>query len=454
MEKNVAGQKWIVFAFDRNTNVPKTGDAANITANLRIDGGAANAVDDTNPTELEGGFYAFDLTQAETNGNLIMIRPSSSTEDIQVIGIPAALWTRPPGFNASVAQTGDAFARIGEPAGDSVSADIAAVKGETASILEDTNELQTNQGNWATATGFSTHSAADVWAVATRALTDKVGYSLAADQSGVTIGTVNALTGHTPQTGDAYAIVNHGTYGNAAIRSRGDAAWITATGFSTHSAADVWSHEARTLTSAGSGGATAQEVWEYANRSLTDKAGFSIAGTKTTLDELSDLSLGQVESSVVLAKESTVQAVGDVVFAIPTNPLLTDDARLGNLDAAVSSRLATAGYTAPDNAGITAIKAKTDDLPPGIKKNAALNNFQFLMVDEADNKTGKTGLTITATRAIDGGAFASCANAAAEVGYGVYRINLAAADLNGDIITFKFSAEGANDRMVTVKTSQ
>lgn len=29
-------------------------------------------------------------------------------------------------------------------------------------VLEDTNELQTNQGNWATATGFSTHTPADV----------------------------------------------------------------------------------------------------------------------------------------------------------------------------------------------------------------------------------------------------------------------------------------------------
>jgi len=38
-------------------------------------------------------------------------------------------------------------------------------------ILEDTSELQTNQGNWLTATGFSTHSAADVWAVGTRSLT-------------------------------------------------------------------------------------------------------------------------------------------------------------------------------------------------------------------------------------------------------------------------------------------
>lgn len=34
-----------------------------------------------------------------------------------------------------------------------------------------------------------------------------------------------------------------------------------------------------------------------------------------------------------------------------------------NLDAAVSSRLATTGYTAPDNSSITAIKAKTDNLP-------------------------------------------------------------------------------------------
>jgi hypothetical protein len=36
---------------------------------------------------------------------------------------------------------------------------------------------------------------------------------------------------------------------------------------------------------------------------------------------------------------------------------------LTNLDVAITSRLATASYTAPDNASITAIKAKTDNLP-------------------------------------------------------------------------------------------
>lgn len=45
------------------------------------------------------------------------------------------------------AQTGDSFARLGAPAGASVSADIAAVKAETATIVVDTNELQTDWAN-------------------------------------------------------------------------------------------------------------------------------------------------------------------------------------------------------------------------------------------------------------------------------------------------------------------
>jgi len=47
-------------------------------------------------------------------------------------------------------------------------------------ILADTDELQGNQGAWLTATGFSTHSAADIWSVVTRALTDKSGFALSA----------------------------------------------------------------------------------------------------------------------------------------------------------------------------------------------------------------------------------------------------------------------------------
>lgn len=62
--------------------------------------------------------------------------------------------------------------------GLATSAALAIVGGKVDSILEDTNELQTNQGNWLTATGFSTHSAEDVWRVATRSLTDKAGFTI------------------------------------------------------------------------------------------------------------------------------------------------------------------------------------------------------------------------------------------------------------------------------------
>lgn len=93
MQKNVAGQKWVVFAWDTTDLSPKTGDAANITANLRIDGAAANPVDDTNPTELEDGYYIFDITQTESNGDLLLIAPASSTGNIQVRGVPESIYT-------------------------------------------------------------------------------------------------------------------------------------------------------------------------------------------------------------------------------------------------------------------------------------------------------------------------------------------------------------------------
>lgn len=51
---------------------------------------------------------------------------------------------------------------ITNAAGVDIAADIIAVKAETALIVEDTGELQGNQGAWATATGFSTHDAAAV----------------------------------------------------------------------------------------------------------------------------------------------------------------------------------------------------------------------------------------------------------------------------------------------------
>ncbi len=97
-----------------------------------------------------------------------------------------------------------------------------------------------------------------------------------------------------------------------------------------------------------------------------------------------------------------------------------------------------------------AIKAKTDNLPSAIKKNTALAAFPFVMVDSTGAPT--TGLTVTATRSLDGAAFGACANAVTEVASGVYKINLAAGDLNGDTVILRFTAAGARDRLVTIVT--
>ena len=73
------------------------------------------------------------------------------------------------------------------------------------------------------ATGFSTHSAADIWSVGTRSLTDKAGFTI----SGTT------------QTFDALDTLLDSAHGAGS--------WLSATGFSTHAAADIWTAGSREL---------------------------------------------------------------------------------------------------------------------------------------------------------------------------------------------------------------
>jgi hypothetical protein len=188
---------------------------------------------------------------------------------------------------------------------------------------------------------------------------------------------------------------------------------------------------------------------------------------------------------------------------------------LDNLDATVSSRLASVSYTAPDNTGIAAIKTKTDNLPaspanevtvaavkvktdnlPASPANEVTSAAIKVKTDQlgftagnvnaianvVGDKTGytlapstlpirsntafddftfpmydaaglpATGLTVTAKRAIDGAAPANCANAVSEVGLGLYKIDFEATDLNGANIGFKMSATGSLDTIFTVVT--
>lgn len=93
----------------------------------------------------------------------------------------------------------------------------------------------------------------------------------------------------------------------------------------------------------------------------------------------------------------------------------------------------------------------------GIRKNRALNNFQFAMVSSADHFSPKTTLVngdfSAKEQTIDGAAAATLSGTITEVAFGVYKVNLTAGELNGDVITFHFKATGADDTTITIKTT-
>ena len=85
--------------------------------------------------------------------------------------------------------------------------------------------------------------------------------------------------------------------------------------------------------------------------------------------------------------------------------------------------------------------------------NTAYSDIEFLMVDSTDHVTPKTGLTIGITRSIDGGAFGAGTGTAAEVANGVYQYDASQADMNGTIITFRYTGTAADDTFLTVRTA-
>lgn len=115
--KNTASQKIHVYAYDSTTGAAKTGDAANITGYVSLDG-VANAIDDTNPAEVDAtnmpGIYAFDLAQAETNCDAFALYAKSATANIRlepIIGftVPANLKSAIDNYSATRGLSGTAL---------------------------------------------------------------------------------------------------------------------------------------------------------------------------------------------------------------------------------------------------------------------------------------------------------------------------------------------------------
>ncbi len=277
----------------------------------------------------------------------------------------------------------------------------------------------------------------------------------AVDLSGTDIqlcDTVTTLTGHTNQTGDTFA----------QLPTNFSSLSISAGGL-----IDI-------LQSA------ADKVWSTAIRLLT--AGTNIVLAKGVgLTGLNDLSAAQVNTEVDNALNTaipgvpTVDSMNERIAAIddklPTGTISDFDEATDTVANVTTCATNTdmrgtdgANTTTPptvvairteidsNSTQLSAIKAKTDNQPEGLQKNIAFSNFYFTMIDSTDNISPKTGLTITAQRSLDGGAYAAMASSATEIGNGTYVINLAAADTNGDSVRYRFSAIGALATEVTFKT--
>lgn len=88
-----------------------------------------------------------------------------------------------------------------------------------------------------------------------------------------------------------------------------------------------------------------------------------------------------------------------------------------------------------------------------VKKNQALAKFEFLMTDST-NHNPVTGKTVSVTRSIDGGAFgAGTLSAVTEIANGIYSVDFAAGDLNGNVITLRATATGCDDSFERIVTT-
>lgn len=240
--------------------------------------------------------------------------------------------------------------------------------------------------------------------------------------------------------------------------------------------------------------ATVSPDWETNPSSDTT---YEVLLTEMSLIRWADVKLWKnvVPNDLVSARvDASVGAIAN--DAITAAAIATDAIGSAELAATAANKIRDTiinDATAFPGADVAAIKAKTDNLPSdpadeslviaatdaivtllgspagasvsadiavisgyladiGIKKNTAFTGFPFLMIDSSDHVSAKTGLTITATRSIDGAAFAACANSAVEDENGWYHIDLDDTDLNGDVVILRFTGTGADDRTIPILT--
>jgi hypothetical protein len=394
MFKNVASQSIALFAFDITTGAAKTGDAANQVFYITKDWGSVTAIASNSgvPTEMDAtnakGWYKIAVSQTETNADAVVLSGKSSTANISVVG--ALVQTVPANYTTMVI---DGSGRV----------DVSKVSGTSqtardlgASVLLSTG---TGTGQLDFTSGVVKANLAQILGTA---LTETAGQIAAAFKQwfnvAAPVGTVNSIP-------------------NATAGATGG------------------------LFIAGSNAATTANI----TGNLTGNVSGSVGSVTGAVGSVT----GAV-GSVTGAVGSVTGAVGSVTAGVTVT---TNNDKTGYTASTVSDKT---GYSLtqafPSNFSSMAITAAgAVGVQSNVKKNTASTGFMFVLTDSTTH-TPKTGVTVTAQRSIDGAAYASCANAVSEVSNGMYKIDLAAADVNGNHIMLRFTGTNTDDLNIELIT--
>jgi hypothetical protein len=353
MKKNVAGQKiggQLVSATDGSAftgavTVYVTGDAGTQ---------AAGSVGSGACTHEGQGYHTYAPAQAETNYDLVAFTFTGSG------AVPATVQVF-----TSFPQTGDSFDRLGAPAGASVSVDVAAIKAETATILSDTNDIQTRipaalvSGRMDSSVGAMAANVLTATAIAADAITD------AKVASDVTIASVTGAVGSvTGAVGSVTGAVGSVT-GNVGGNVSGSVGSVTG---------NVGGNVTGSVGSIATGGIAA--------------ASFA-AGA---------IDAAAIATDALGALELAAGAASEIATAVRSE--LTTE--LGRIDVAVSTRLAAAGYTTPlDAAGVrTAVGLASADLDTQLAAlPTAAENADAVWEEAIADHSGTVGSTAEALAA-------------------------------------------------------
>lgn len=183
---------------------------------------------------------------------------------------------------------------------------------------------------------------------------------------------------------------------------------------------------------------------------------FAASGTDTLDVQVTGIGANVITAASINSAALTAAKFGSAAI---TSTVLADNAITA---AKINSGAITAakfGAGAIDAAALAtdAVDEIRDGLLP--TQNAAFNNIQFLFVAASDNVTPVTAASgMAVTRSIDGAAFAAgTGTGPAEIGNGIYQYDASAADMNGGVITFRFTGTGGTpgapaDRFLTIVT--